>query len=67
MSMTDEQWMNIALEEASAAAAVGDVPVGAVIVKDNIIVGRGWTQPGGRPHAEVEALRQAKKLSLIHI
>jgi len=35
--------------------------VGAVIVKDNIIVGRGWTQPGGRPHAEVEALRQAKK------
>src|SRR5665213_1213516 len=35
--------------------------VGAVIVKDNVIVGRGWTQPGGRPHAEVEALRQAKK------
>ncbi len=35
--------------------------VGAVIVKDSIIVGRGWTQPGGRPHAEVEALRQAKK------
>src|ERR1700751_2333747 len=35
--------------------------VGAVIVKDGIIVGRGWTQPGGRPHAEVEALRQAKK------
>ena len=35
--------------------------VGAVIVKDGIIVGRGWTQPGGRPHAEVEALRQAKR------
>ena len=35
--------------------------VGAVIVKDNVIVGRGWTQPGGRPHAEVEALRHAKK------
>ncbi len=35
--------------------------VGAVIVKDGIIVGRGWTQPGGRPHAEVEALRRAKK------
>ncbi len=33
--------------------------VGAVIVKDDIIVGRGWTQPGGRPHAEVEALRRA--------
>jgi diaminohydroxyphosphoribosylaminopyrimidine deaminase/5-amino-6-(5-phosphoribosylamino)uracil reductase len=35
--------------------------VGAVIVKDNVIVGRGWTQHGGRPHAEVEALRRAKK------
>jgi diaminohydroxyphosphoribosylaminopyrimidine deaminase/5-amino-6-(5-phosphoribosylamino)uracil reductase len=33
--------------------------VGAVIVRDGIIVGRGWTQPGGRPHAEVEALRRA--------
>jgi len=35
--------------------------VGAVIVKDGIILGRGWTQSGGRPHAEVEALRRAKK------
>ncbi len=35
--------------------------VGATIVKDGVIIGRGWTQPGGRPHAEVEALRQAKK------
>lgn len=33
--------------------------VGAVIVKDGAIVGRGWTQAGGRPHAEVEALRRA--------
>jgi diaminohydroxyphosphoribosylaminopyrimidine deaminase/5-amino-6-(5-phosphoribosylamino)uracil reductase len=33
--------------------------VGAVIVKDGLIVGRGWTQPGGRPHAEIEALRRA--------
>jgi len=33
--------------------------VGAVIVKDGVVVGRGWTQPGGRPHAEVEALRRA--------
>ncbi len=35
--------------------------VGAVIVKNGVILGRGWTQPGGRPHAEVEALRRAKK------
>src|ERR1700735_5618195 len=33
--------------------------VGALIVKDGVIVGRGWTQAGGRPHAEVEALRRA--------
>ncbi len=33
--------------------------VGAVLVKDGAIVGRGWTQPGGRPHAETEALRRA--------
>jgi len=33
--------------------------VGAVIVKEGAVVGRGWTQPGGRPHAEVEALRRA--------
>jgi diaminohydroxyphosphoribosylaminopyrimidine deaminase/5-amino-6-(5-phosphoribosylamino)uracil reductase len=33
--------------------------VGAVVVKDGVIVGRGWTQPGGRPHAEPEALRHA--------
>src|SRR3954471_17453224 len=35
--------------------------VGAVLVKDGVIVGRGWTQPGGRPHAETEALKRAKK------
>jgi diaminohydroxyphosphoribosylaminopyrimidine deaminase/5-amino-6-(5-phosphoribosylamino)uracil reductase len=33
--------------------------VGAVVVNDNVIVGRGWTQPGGRPHAEPEALGRA--------
>ena len=33
--------------------------VGAIVVKDGVIVGRGWTQPGGRPHAEPVALAQA--------
>ncbi|MBL0932162.1 MAG: bifunctional diaminohydroxyphosphoribosylaminopyrimidine deaminase/5-amino-6-(5-phosphoribosylamino)uracil reductase RibD [Alphaproteobacteria bacterium] len=33
--------------------------VGCVIVKDGIVVGRGWTQAGGRPHAETEALARA--------
>ncbi|MEA2978729.1 MAG: diaminohydroxyphosphoribosylaminopyrimidine deaminase [Alphaproteobacteria bacterium] len=35
--------------------------VGAVVVKDRVIAGRGWTQPGGRPHAETEALKRAGK------
>ena len=33
--------------------------VGAVVVRDGLIVGRGWTQPGGRPHAEPEAIKRA--------
>lgn len=46
-----------------AARGLGNVwpnpAVGCVIVKDGRVVGRGWTQPGGRPHAEVRALEQA--------
>ncbi|MGO9674133.1 MAG: bifunctional diaminohydroxyphosphoribosylaminopyrimidine deaminase/5-amino-6-(5-phosphoribosylamino)uracil reductase RibD [Methylocella sp.] len=37
--------------------------VGALVVKDGAIVARGWTRPGGRPHAETEALREAGALS----
>jgi diaminohydroxyphosphoribosylaminopyrimidine deaminase/5-amino-6-(5-phosphoribosylamino)uracil reductase len=33
--------------------------VGCVLVKEGRVIGRGWTQPGGRPHAETEALRRA--------
>src|SRR3984957_19195348 len=33
--------------------------VGCVIVKADRVIGRGWTQPGGRPHAETEALARA--------
>jgi diaminohydroxyphosphoribosylaminopyrimidine deaminase / 5-amino-6-(5-phosphoribosylamino)uracil reductase len=46
-----------------AARGLGNVwpnpAVGCVMVRDGVIVGRGWTQPGGRPHAEVRALTQA--------
>jgi diaminohydroxyphosphoribosylaminopyrimidine deaminase / 5-amino-6-(5-phosphoribosylamino)uracil reductase len=38
--------------------------VGCVIVHGDRVVGRGWTQPGGRPHAEVRALEQAGSLAL---
>ncbi|MGQ0677800.1 MAG: bifunctional diaminohydroxyphosphoribosylaminopyrimidine deaminase/5-amino-6-(5-phosphoribosylamino)uracil reductase RibD [Rhodospirillales bacterium] len=37
--------------------------VGCVIVKDGAVAGRGWTQPGGRPHAETEALKRAASAS----
>ncbi len=37
--------------------------VGCVLVSDGRVVGRGWTQPGGRPHAETEALRRAGALA----
>lgn len=51
-----------------AARGLGQVApnpaVGCVIVKDGRVVGRGWTQPSGRPHAETEALRQAGRAAL---
>src|SRR5439155_262407 len=41
--------------------------VGALVVRSEagapVVVGRGWTQPGGRPHAETEALRRARSLA----
>lgn len=37
--------------------------VGCVLVRDGVAVGRGWTQPGGRPHAETEALARAGSLA----
>jgi diaminohydroxyphosphoribosylaminopyrimidine deaminase/5-amino-6-(5-phosphoribosylamino)uracil reductase len=49
----------LALGRRGLGVSAPNPAVGAVIVKDDVIVGRGWTQPGGRPHAEVEALRRA--------
>jgi diaminohydroxyphosphoribosylaminopyrimidine deaminase/5-amino-6-(5-phosphoribosylamino)uracil reductase len=49
----------LALGRRSLGASAPNPAVGAVLVKDGVIVGRGWTQPGGRPHAEAEALRRA--------
>ncbi|MGY6411124.1 MAG: bifunctional diaminohydroxyphosphoribosylaminopyrimidine deaminase/5-amino-6-(5-phosphoribosylamino)uracil reductase RibD [Alkalilacustris sp.] len=57
----DARWMRAAL--ALAARGLGKVwpnpAVGCVIVREGRVVGRGWTQPGGRPHAEAVALAQA--------
>jgi tRNA(adenine34) deaminase len=61
--MTDEHWMGIALDEARAAAAAGDVPVGAVVVIDDRIIGRGRNRrevdQDPTAHAEIVALRDA--------
>ena len=59
----DEHWMWNALEQAKKAAAVDEVPVGAVIVKDNQLIAEGWNHPiqlhDPSAHAEMIALRQA--------
>ena len=63
--MDDNQWMTIALEEARAAAAAGDVPVGAIVVADGHILGRGRNRReldhDPTAHAEIMALREAAK------
>src|SRR5690242_16194382 len=63
--MDDEHWMEIALEEARAAAAAGDVPVGAVIVSDGNLLARGRNRreldQDPTAHAEIVALREAAR------
>lgn len=57
----DERWMEaaIALGERGRGNTAPNPNVGCVIVKDGTVVGSGWTQPGGRPHAEAVALAEA--------
>lgn len=63
--MSDSAYMQEALKLAAQAAATGEVPVGAVIVKDGVIVGRGYNQPIAETdptaHAEIMAMRDAGK------
>src|SRR5216683_6193923 len=63
-ALLDQRFMSLAL--ALGRRGLGNTwpnpAVGAVVVRHDgepVIVGRGWTQPGGRPHAETEALRRA--------
>ena len=60
---TDSEWMQLALEQAAIAASKGEVPVGAVIVSQNKIIGSGFNAPitlnDPTAHAEVQALRDA--------
>lgn len=59
----DTQWMAYALQLAAQGEAIGEVPVGAVIVQDEKIIGEGFNQPisshDPTAHAEIVALRQA--------
>ena len=60
---SDEAWMSRALALAERAAQEGEVPVGAVIVKDGRVIGEGWNRPiaghDATAHAEIMALRDA--------
>lgn len=60
--LTDEYWMRYALTLARRAWEEGEVPVGAVLVQDNQVIGEGWNRPIGKhdptAHAEIMALRQ---------
>jgi len=65
MTQIDLRWMDEALSEARAAAVAGDVPVGAIVVRDGVIIGRGRNRRelDGDPtaHAELVALRDAAR------
>ncbi|WP_201553600.1 tRNA adenosine(34) deaminase TadA [Psychrobacter immobilis] len=62
-SLQDMSWMNIALKLARQGAERGEVPVGAILVHDQQIIGQGFNEPIGRydatAHAEIVALREA--------
>lgn len=66
MSAEDEHWMRHALALARRAEAEGEVPVGAVLVRDGEPIGEGWNRPIGEhdpsAHAEIMALRAAGKV-----
>lgn len=56
--MNDDHWMRLALDEArkGIGKSAPNPPVGAVIVRDDVLLGKGWHRAAGRPHAEREAL-----------
>jgi diaminohydroxyphosphoribosylaminopyrimidine deaminase/5-amino-6-(5-phosphoribosylamino)uracil reductase len=61
VSDSDGRWLAAAacLAERARPLSRPNPAVGALAVRDGIVVGRGWTRPGGRPHAEAVALEQA--------
>lgn len=65
MDLTDEYWMEKALTFAKKAASKEEVPVGAVLVANNEIIGEGWNHPisanDPTAHAEIVAMREASR------
>jgi len=63
---SDEDWMRRALALADRAAHEGEVPVGAVVVRDGVLLGEGWNQmiaaQDPTAHAEIVALRDAARV-----
>ena len=59
--MSDERYMALAISlgRRNLGQTSPNPSVGCVLVKNDVIVGRGYTAPGGRPHAETQALKQA--------
>ncbi len=59
----DRRWMRAALKEAERALAAGDVPIGALVVHQGVVIGRGFNRREAdkdpTAHAEILALRQA--------
>lgn len=62
---TDEKYMKLALAQAKKAYALGEVPIGCVIVQDGKVIGRGYnrrnTDKSTLAHAEITAIRRASK------
>lgn len=58
----DAAWMQgaLALARRGLGRVAPNPAVGCILVRDGRVLGRGWTQPGGRPHAETEAIRRAQ-------
>jgi tRNA(adenine34) deaminase len=63
MTPSDEDWMRHALALAEKAGGMGEVPVGAALIKDDVLIAEGWNCPIGTndptAHAEIMALRAA--------
>ncbi|MFT7234848.1 MAG: tRNA(adenine34) deaminase [Methylophagaceae bacterium] len=63
MTLNDTKWMQYALSLAEKAQQQGEVPVGAVIIQNDALIGEGWNQPisthDPTAHAEIQAIRSA--------